>query len=300
MSTLLRSLTQEQYLSDIGRKQAPNFGPDSRRLIFEVFLAYEAAKRHAQVESHVAHFLYDAADVVAHMHRQLAKDGYRGEPIRELYCDEDTQAELLLGLRVVASPNGLFLCGDTCQTIARGIGFRFTDVKQLFYEAQRDAYEKKAGKGGAGVQMPAIVDLQTNYRTHSGVLDVAASVVALLRRFFPEHIDALEPEQAFLEAPHLPLLLPAATPGNVAMLLSGGDDAEAWKTEFGASQVVLRRTLASPVPHFLAKIDAVIMTIPQAKGLEFNDVFILDFFAQSPCKDEWRVLLTYLAEIEAL
>ena len=107
------------------------------------------------------------------------------------------------------------------------------------------------------------------------------------------------------QAPHLPLLLPAATPGNVAMLLSGGDDAEAWKvcraegkqtaipvmpaselqrrclgleggrslhvlmlhankprpaqTEFGASQVVLRRTLASPVPHFLAKIDAVIM-----------------------------------------
>lgn len=40
-------------------------------------------------------------------------------------------------------------------------------MKQLFYEAQRDAYEKKAGKGGAGVQMPAIVDLQTNYRTHS-------------------------------------------------------------------------------------------------------------------------------------
>ena len=35
-----------------------------------------------------------------------------------------TQAELLLGLRVVADPNGMFLCGDTCQTIARGIGFR--------------------------------------------------------------------------------------------------------------------------------------------------------------------------------
>lgn len=34
--------------------------------------------------------------------------------------------------------------------------------------------------------------------------------------------------------------------------------------------MVLRRTLASPVPHFLAKIDAVVMTIPQAKGLEFN------------------------------
>ena len=38
-----------------------------------------------------------------------------------------TQAELLLGLRVVADPNGLFFCGDTCQTIARGIGFRRGD-----------------------------------------------------------------------------------------------------------------------------------------------------------------------------
>ena len=44
---------------------------------------------------------------------------------------------------------------------------RFTDVKQLFYEAQREALERRGGKGGAGVQMPDIVELQTNYRTHS-------------------------------------------------------------------------------------------------------------------------------------
>lgn len=36
-----------------------------------------------------------------------------------------TQAELLLSLRVVSDPNGIALFGDTCQTIARGIGFRF-------------------------------------------------------------------------------------------------------------------------------------------------------------------------------
>lgn len=34
------------------------------------------------------------------------------------------QAELFLDLRVSSDPNGLFYCGDTCQTIARGIGFR--------------------------------------------------------------------------------------------------------------------------------------------------------------------------------
>jgi hypothetical protein len=42
------------------------------------------------------------------------------------------------------------------------------------------------------------------------------------------------------------------------------------QTEFGANQVVLRRSLGAAVPRFLLKVDAVIMTIPQAKGLEFN------------------------------
>lgn len=34
------------------------------------------------------------------------------------------QAELCLDLRVCCNPNDLFYCGDTCPTIARGIGFR--------------------------------------------------------------------------------------------------------------------------------------------------------------------------------
>jgi hypothetical protein len=41
----------------------------------------------------------------------------------------------------------------------------------------------------------------------SGVLDVAAAIVQLLRRFFAEQIDDLKPEQAFLEVGCQPLLL---------------------------------------------------------------------------------------------
>ena len=32
------------------------------------------------------------------------------------------------------------------------------------------------------------------------------------------------------------------------------------------------------------------------RDLEFDDVFLLDFFADSPANAEWRVLLTYLEE----
>lgn len=45
---------------------------------------------------------------------------------------------------------------------------RFTDVKQLFYEAQREAAERRGARDGAagGVAMPDIAVLATNYRTH--------------------------------------------------------------------------------------------------------------------------------------
>lgn len=42
----------------------------------------------------------------------------------------------------------LFYCGDTCQTIARGIGFRFTDIRTLLYEeAQEQRQLERGGKG---------------------------------------------------------------------------------------------------------------------------------------------------------
>jgi len=41
--------------------------------------------------------------------------------------------ELRLDLLCCSMPNNLFMTGDTCQTIARGIGFRFSDLRSIFY-----------------------------------------------------------------------------------------------------------------------------------------------------------------------
>ncbi len=51
-----------------------------------------------------------------------------------LHEQDFTQAELLMDLRIVEDPNGLFLCGDTAQTIARGIGFRFTGGRRSAWQ----------------------------------------------------------------------------------------------------------------------------------------------------------------------
>ena len=106
------------------------------------------------------------------------------------------QAELLLDLSVMANPNGLFYCGDTCQTIMRGVGFRFADVRTLIYDeakGRQEAAEAAAagsglGSGGVGIGLPELQELKVNYRTHSGILEVASSVVDLINRYFPRYV----------------------------------------------------------------------------------------------------------------
>jgi superfamily I DNA/RNA helicase len=61
-------------------------------------------------------------------------------------------------------------------------------------------------------------------------------------------------------------------------------------------QVVLVRDMSAleQLPSELTNSNALIMTVGQSKGLEFDDVFIVNFFGDSPCTPEWRVLMTLL------
>lgn len=63
---------------------------------------------------------------------------------------------------------------------------------------------------------------QTNYRTHSGIIDVASSIVDLLKHYFPRHIDNLDRERAFFNGP-APLLLSSLSVDDISILLSGSD-----------------------------------------------------------------------------
>lgn len=82
--------------------------------------------------------------------------------------------------------NHFFYAGDTAQTIAKGLSFRFTEAQSLFYEAGRTSRET-AARAAAGavwkeqgdvpvVAMPLLEKLTVNYRSHSGILQVANTV----------------------------------------------------------------------------------------------------------------------------
>jgi tetratricopeptide (TPR) repeat protein len=305
-------LSREEYLH-LSQKMAPNFKglsanesfrdlPGNRRghrdLIYDLFQEYEFEKKKLQA--------YDISDAVSHIWKRLQGAPYAGVQLHSIFVDEVqdfTPAELKLFIHVCADKNDLFFSGDTCQTIASGVGFRFEDLKCLFKEEQNAS--RCLQDQIMPVAVPVVNALSINYRTHSGILSVAAGIVDLLEYFFLSTIDVLPRESGFFHGPK-PLML-LETKVDVATILIVGSDKKASQIEFGAHQVILVRnqeakeTLPEQFDGCLA------MTILESKGLEFDDVFLWNFFADSKVSKEWRLVLTYLiaageneAEIAAL
>ena len=97
--------------------------------------------------------------------------------------------------------------GDTCQTIALGVGFRFQDLTSLFHHEQK---RQQTEAGGAKlpqreiVQVPKVHHLDVNSRTHNGILTAAAGLVDVIETYFGNTIDHLPREKGFFEG-HKPV-----------------------------------------------------------------------------------------------
>ena len=147
--------------------------------------------------------------------------------------------------------------GDTAQTISRGVGFRFADVKQLLY------------RHGDKVE-PTVHQLSCNYRTHHGIVLCSSLLVSLMLKLFPNSIDALiEPERGHFPGPP-PALLPDVDAASLVESMLAADDVGA--TEMGANQAVLVRNddAKTRLPPELR--NGLVLTVEESKGLEFDVV----------------------------
>lgn len=72
------------------------------------------------------------------------------------------------------------------------------------------------------------------------------------------------------------------------------------QVEFGAHQVILGRTKESldSLPQHLRDSNVIKMLVGQSKGLEFDDVFLWDFFNGSPA--DWRPLSNFTNKLEEI
>ena len=268
-------LSLEDY-EFLGRKKAPNFSAD-RKVVYDLFVVYQQQRLRDR--------MFDEADLVFNIHRRLQSNPVPKWSIHQFYVDETqdfTQGELSLLIRCCRSPNELFFTGDTAQSIMRGIAFRFEDLKTLFHHAKKAAAIKEGHHNFIRVPKK-LYQLTHNYRSHAGILRLASSVVDLLLHYFPNSFDRLQKDEGLFEGPN-PVLLEACSPTDLALILQG-NQRQSSRIEFGAHQVVLvvSNEAREAMPDELKQ--GLVMTIYEAKGLEFDDVLIYNFFKDSQVRE---------------
>jgi tetratricopeptide (TPR) repeat protein len=234
---------------------------------------------------------WDFSDVARHIYRN--RDCIQ-DSIAHVYVDEAQDlcpTDMALLSLICSNPNGFYFAGDTAQSISCS-SFRFEDLKALFYTEFLPRF-KSFSK--SKLKVPPVHCLTQNFRTHTGIIQLASYVVGLICNYFPTLIDKLNPEVALDDGP-----LPKYVAGNLSTFFSrvfGAQEGDSSGKEIGlgASQVIIVRDLEDKLhledilPNYNIK-DTPIFTAFESKGLEFEDVVLFNFLSRSPYKS-WEKLL---------
>mmetsp|Transcript_28153 Transcript_28153/g.27860 ORF Transcript_28153/g.27860 Transcript_28153/m.27860 type:complete len:410 (+) Transcript_28153:265-1494(+) len=221
---------------------------------------------------------YDFQDVVNYVLNQVNNQNYYGCPMHYMMVDEVqdlTPATLALLLEVTQQK--LFFSGDTAQTIAKGVGFRFCDLSSLFKTSR--------------LEVPAVRQLTMNFRSHNQILELANSIVALLEALFPYSIDRMAKERSIEDGPK-PILIDSGNINHLFALLFGKDSTQTSDgIQFGCNQVIIVRDQEAKEKINPLFKHALCLTVFESKGLEFEDVILYNFFTDSDIsKEKWRAL----------
>lgn len=150
---------------------------DQKKEIYESFCQYERWKAKMMA--------YDLIDVVNYINIQLRWSGYYGPSIHYLMIDEvQDLPHCILYLLSRVAEQGVFFSGDTAQTIAKGVGFRFGDLRSMF--------DRKHFNSELKLEKPSVLQLTVNFRSHNNILQLANSVVSVIEVLFPKTIDRLK------------------------------------------------------------------------------------------------------------
>ncbi|KAM0935201.1 putative TPR and ankyrin repeat-containing protein [Dioscorea sansibarensis] len=285
-------LRREDYIM-LSKKRISTLDVEKRNRIYDIFLQYEKKKK--------LNGEFDLSDLVMDLHYRIQSHGYTGDKIDFVYIDEvqDLTMRQIALFKCICSnyEEGFVFAGDTAQTIAKGADFRFENIRSLFYKeflSESTSKCQKNDKGGLNRISDKFI-LKQNFRTHVGVLKLAQSVIDLLYEFFPLSVDKLPPETSLVygEAPVVLQLKDGDTA--IKTIFSDGDKLDQSKTSFGAEQAILVRDESSK-QEILRQVgkQALVLTIVECKGLEFQDVLLYNFFETSPLGKHWRVIYGYM------
>ena len=266
----LKPLSRQEYL-DMSSRVAPTFNSvDERICVYDIFEKYQELKAHRR-ES-------DGVDRVVKLIRPIRESqrlrSFLGDTFDEFYVDEVQDLRCLdieLLLSIVKDCCAFHFAGDTAQTISFDSHFRFENIKALFYQhfAAAASFTNKRE-----IARPRLFHLAENYRSHQGILGLASFVMQVLWSTFPETVDKLEPEVGQIHGP-IPVFFLGCKAGMLASDDVHGADQDKQTMGFGAEQAVIVRDQGAKAKlQAILGDNALVLTILQSKGMEFEDVFL--------------------------
>lgn len=270
-------LSREDYCSLSESRASSSLSMETREMIYDIFQNYEKMKMQKGE--------FDIADIVIDLHHRLRTEKYKGDVMNFVFIDEVqdlTMAQILLFKHICRNvEEGFVFCGDTAQTIGRGIDFRFQDVRSLFFnkfvlESKNLFLDKKNEKMKGCIS--DIFMLSENFSTHAEVLKLSQSVIELLFHFFPNSIDMLKVETSLVYG-ESPIVIQFRNGENPIMTIFGGNGYNGGNIGgFREDQVILVRDDSSKeeIMHLVGK-QALVLTILECKGLQFKVFTTLDY-----------------------
>jgi superfamily I DNA/RNA helicase len=251
-----------------------------RRKVYEIYLRYDDFLKTDEAE------WWDECDRVNSIIwrselQALSCCNGCGSDYDKVYVDEiqdSTQNEVLLF--IIASGfrlHGLFLAGDPAQSVVEGVDFRFEEIRSIVH---------KISDGKERIERP--MKLLVNYRSHSGILDCAGFVLELLFKGFPGAAKVLPKDSGLYKGPR-----------PVYSVFSAIEEGEEYLVKLLRSNerlvVLCNDDEAECITSFfnLHEIGNTVLGIRAAKGLEFAEVLILDWFCSTSRCDQksWKQLI---------
>ena len=271
-------LLRDEYIK-LSPRIAPNF-ECSRKEIYDIYESYkhycEASNRLKSVQ------LFDDGDLVTELYQKIQCLKQRCDSLSwlfdSLYVDEVqdfTHSEIHLLIQSCKSHScNVFLTGDTAQTVMKDVSFRFKDLKTSLFKNDDIAVQ----------QAPPIFELKVNYRSHSGILNLARRVLTILEKHFPDSLDRVPSDQGMLSGPKPKFIEPCSA--TTLMKVLAANHRTPSDIQFGHHQAIIVRTEGKK--EYVPIKNALVFSIYESKGLEFDDVLLYNFF--SDCEVSLKIV----------
>lgn len=269
-------LSRNDYCTLYESRSSSSLSMETRDIIYDIFQNYEKMKMKKGE--------FDVSDIVIDLHHRLKMNAYKGDIMNYVFIDEVqdlTMAQIALFKHICRNvEEGFLFCGDTAQTVGRGIDFRFQDVRSLFYknfmlESKSGFQDKKKEKVKC---ISDIFMLSQNFSTHAEVLKLSQSIIELLFHFFPNSIDMLKVETSLVYG-EPPIVIQSRNGENPILTIFQGNGYSGENIgRFSEEQVILVRddSTKEEIMQIVGK-QARVLTILECKGLEFKVIFSTQF-----------------------